>query len=506
MQILSTATPLDWRISSRLMWALMIFGLIGLAPIVPVNHDESQYLAAAALTRSGLPFVDFLHLQTPLQSFVTAPIAALSGGYSYIVLRIATAIAALATLWLVFSCQRRLGVGERTALCATALLSLTYSFQFGATLVRNDMMPAVLLMIGLLAATVAIEGRQSALPWAIAGLAFSAAVGTKLSYAVPAAAVGLFHLLTVMQYRSRHSLINALACAVGAVVGMVPVVIIFAQAPAAFIYGVFDYGAEAPFQWYRSIGLGYRLGLDWKLLDTAVTLLRGPACVALAVVATTLFRRGKRAGAHLLLDLLIVAGVIAALLPTPTWRQYLIPLLPILFVRLGLAWDEGAVRARWRRIVSGAFAVAAIIGLVQPVLWMSRIAAGKNNPIRMTREAHWIGARLRDAGAQGVVASLSPQAVVDSGFPLDPRFANGPFAYRSGNLLSDEEQRAYLTLSPRTLDRFLSEHPPGAIVTGYEDSEPVSLDHGLRAFAVNNGYRFDKSPFGDAELFVRPRH
>ena len=124
----------------------------------------------------------------------------------------------------------------------------------------------------------------------------------------------------------------------------------------------------------------------------------------------------------------------------------------------------------------------------------------------MTREAHWIGARLRDAGAQGVVASLSPQAVVDSGFPLDPRFANGPFAYRSGNLLSDEEQRAYLTLSPRTLDRFLSEHPPGAIVTGYEDSEPVSLDHGLRAFAVDNGYRLERSPFGDAELFVRPRH
>ena len=209
----------------------MIVGLLGLAPIVPVDHDESQYLAAAALTRSGLPFVDFLHLQTPLQSFVTAPIAALSGGYSYLVLRITTAIAALATLWFVFRCQRRLGVGDRTAICATALLSLTYSFQFGATLVRNDMMPAVLLTIGLCAAIVAIEGRRSALLWAIAGLAFSAAVGTKLSYAVPAAAVGLFHLLTVGQRRSRQSLIDASACAAGALAGLVPVAFLYARAP-----------------------------------------------------------------------------------------------------------------------------------------------------------------------------------------------------------------------------------------------------------------------------------
>lgn len=506
MQTGSIVKPLPWRISTKLVWGLMIVGLLGLAPIVPVDHDESQYLAAAALTRSGLPFVDFLHLQTPLQSFVTAPIAALSGGYSYLVLRIATAIAALATLWFVFRCQRRLGVDDRTAICATALLSLTYSFQFGATLVRNDMMPALLLTIGLYAAIVAIEGRRSALLWAIAGLAFSAAVGTKLSYAVPAAAVGLFHLLTVRQRRSRQSLIDASACAAGALVGLAPVAFLYAQAPAAFIYGVFDYGADAPFQWYRATGQGYRLGLDWKLIDTAVVLLRGPACAALAVVATTLFHRGKRSGAHFLLDLLVVAGVIAALLPTPTWRQYLIPLLPVLFVRLGLAWHEGAVGARWRPIMTGAFAVTAIVGLVQPILWVSRFAGGKNNPIRMTREAHWIGATLRAAGVQGGVATLSPHVVVDSGFPLDPRFANGPFAYRSGDLLSDQEQRNLITLSPRTLDRFLAEQPPGAIVTGYEDKLPIILDARLRAFAVANRYRLERSPFGDAELFVRPRH
>jgi hypothetical protein len=83
----------------------MALGAIVLALIAPVNHDESQYLAAAVLNRSGVPFVDYLYLQTPLQPFLAAPIAALTVGYNFICLRVATAIAALVTLWLVFRCQ-----------------------------------------------------------------------------------------------------------------------------------------------------------------------------------------------------------------------------------------------------------------------------------------------------------------------------------------------------------------------------------------------------------------
>ena len=430
-------------------------------------------------------------------------------GYSFIALRIATALAALATLWFVWRCQRRLGVSESTAIAATTLLALTHSFQFGATVVRNDMLPALLLAGGLNAALAALSGQRRVLLWGVAGAAFGAAVGTKLSYALPAVAVGIFHLLTVWRHRNRASLIDATACALGALISFVPVAIIYAQAPAAFVFGVFDYGSQAPFHWYRLNGLGDRLGIDWKLIDTAAALLRGPAGVALAVVAFAMVRRAKRDGRHVLLDLLFIAGLIAALLPTPTWRQYLIPMLPPLFVRLGLAWHEGAVPRRWQRFVVGSFVLTALIGLVQPVLWAKRILAGKATPIVMTREAHWIGARLEAANAEDAIATLAPQVVLDSGFALDPRFATGPFAYRSGDLLSDEQQRAVLLISPRTVDRFLAERPPAAIVTGYESLsqfDRINLDDGLRGFAVNHGYRLERSPFGKAELFVRPRH
>ena len=81
---------------------------------------------------------------------------------------------------LVFGSQRRLGVDERTAISATLLLALTYSFQFGAT-VRNDMLPAMLLALGLYAGVSAIGGRRRLLHWATAGLALGGAVSTKIS-------------------------------------------------------------------------------------------------------------------------------------------------------------------------------------------------------------------------------------------------------------------------------------------------------------------------------------
>jgi len=489
----------------RLIWAVLALGLITFALIAPVNHDESQYLAAAELTRSGLPFVDFLYLQTPLQPFLTAPVVALANGYSFVALRVATALMGLATLWLVFVSQRRLGVKTRTAITATTLLALTYSFQFGATVVRNDILPAMLLALGQYAALSAPTSHRRGLLWAVAGMALAAAAATKISYAFPATALGVFHLLIMLRRRNRASMVDALAWALGTLIGLLPIAIPYALAPSVFFYGVFEYGAQAPFDWYRLNGAGYRLGLDWKLIDTATALLRGPAWLALALVALTTFRRTKHSDAHLLLDLLIVAGLVAALLPTPTWRQYVIPLLPPLFVRLGSAWTEGAVSAGWRRIAIGAFAVTALVGLAEPVRWASRALKGKATPITITREAHWIGERLRSAGAKGEIATLSPQVVIDSGFPVDRRFATGPFVYRSGERLSDDEQRAFHVTSPRTLELFLAERPPIAIVTGYEGrdkSNRIDLDGGLRAFAMRNGYRRELSPYGKAELFV----
>lgn len=487
-----------------------------LSLIAPLNHDESQYFAAAELLNGRLPFVDFLYLQTPLQPFLLAPLAALSHSHSFILLRMVQGIAGAAILWLVYLCQRRLGAGWKASLSATCLLALTHSFQFGVTVVRNDALPALFASVGMLLALSAISResrRANPLLWFGAGLAFAAAIATKISYVLPAAAIGLYFCFALARTRSRATMLDAAMCALGAALIAFPWIILRAAAPQTFDYGVFHYAVHAPFDWYRVNGLGDRLTLQSKATDIAKLFFEGPAWIALALVLSATVRRRSGvlplASATLLLDLLILAGLLAAASPTPSWQQYLIPMLPPLFVRAGLILDDfPRWNARWRVAIGLALAASAAIGLLQPVQWITKAFAGNPNVVTATREAHWIGAQLEGAGADGAIATLSPHIVLDSGYALDPRFSAGPFFYRTGDRLLVGDQWAMHVISPKTLSAFLCERPPAAIVTGYETRHKrfkIDLDAGLRRFAVMQGYRRKLSPYGDAELYIAPQ-
>jgi len=70
-----------------------------LALIAPVNHDETQYLAASYLRSKGLvPFRDFLFLQTPLQVFAFAQLFDWFPGHSLPTARVATGLIGSATM------------------------------------------------------------------------------------------------------------------------------------------------------------------------------------------------------------------------------------------------------------------------------------------------------------------------------------------------------------------------------------------------------------------------
>ncbi len=101
----------------------------------------------------------------------------------------------------------------------------------------------------------------------------------------------------------------------------------------------------------------------------------------------------------------------------------------------------------------------------------------------------------------------SPQAVVDSGAPLDVRFATGAFAYRSGDMLPEADLRRLHLASPGALVRLLDEAPPPAMVTGYEPPTGRfhrNVDDDFRAYGRARGYRRLVSPDGRAELWMRP--
>jgi hypothetical protein len=321
------------------VWFAAAIIMMVLALANPINNDEGQFVGPAAVAANTRPFVDFLYLQTPLQAQLSGPFAWLFRGYGFIAMRVATAMMGTAILALVYGAQRGLGVDRRMAAACTALLGCCYSFQFACGVVRNDALATLLALAGLQIALLALHGRlRAAQAWCTAGLLFGAATSAKISYAIPAAGAGMFLIAEVV--RGRISPRTLAAFILGGILGLLPCATALLAAPEAFIYGVLTYPTTAPFQWYSSRNMAWVLSPASNVVITLGVLLVGPAWGALVLVTRAVVRKA-RAGASekpsiLLLNVLIVTGLLAALLPTPTNFQYALPLLPPLFIRLGL--------------------------------------------------------------------------------------------------------------------------------------------------------------------------
>ena len=512
MTITAERAALDAGIRRALSPALaLVVGALVLAALalcLPIDHDEGQYVGPFALAGHPRPFADFTYLQTPLQLYLTRPLAALAQGWALLALRLFNAAMALGALGLIYAVQRRLGAPAGRAMVACGLLLMAYPFEFASVVARNDVLPALLEAAAILAATTALEHpRAGRALWVLVGLMLGAAASAKISYALPAAGMGVWLLWSA--WKRRAGLMDVIGFGLGGLIGLVPAALAFLGAPDNFIWGVLTFAHAAAPWWYRAIGLGYRLAPLRRLAEGVFHVAVGPALAMLVgVVAAGCGRRARAqtSPATGLLQAVALAGLIAALAPSPMQRQYFMPMLVPLAVLWGVqAPLEGR---RWLMVLTMA-GLAVGVGRVGYVVGDAglRIAQGRPPPvIALTQEAHWIGRTLKAQEVSGDIATPSPQAVLDSGARLDPRFSSGAFAYRSGDMLSDEALRRLHLTSPRTLARDLDSDPPGAILTGYEPASGPArrdIDDDFRAYARARGYRELVSPDGVAELWIR---
>src|SRR4029078_12747160 len=137
--------------SAFILAALRVW-LIAIAFLRKLSIDESQYVASAVLTSKGLlPYRDYAYLQTPLQPFAFAPLQWLFPGHLLIAMRLANALLGAGAMMLVFGSARRMGATAGAALATAAMLTTCEAFTWSAGVARNDMLPAVLMMVGLFA-------------------------------------------------------------------------------------------------------------------------------------------------------------------------------------------------------------------------------------------------------------------------------------------------------------------------------------------------------------------
>ncbi|RMB27462.1 4-amino-4-deoxy-L-arabinose transferase-like glycosyltransferase [Sphingomonas sp. PP-F2F-G114-C0414] len=468
------------RVSNLLVLAALAIILITLALLRPVDHDESQYVAAAALTAHGLlPYRDFAYLQTPLQPYLFAPIAALAGAWTWPALRIVNALLGIATMACVHTAARTLGAKPKAALACAALFATCDILLFSIGTARNDALPAALLAaaLSLIARAQTRDAtRNRAL---LIGLLLAAAAAAKISYAFPALAYGLYALI-----HRRHR--------PGAILlGTLPVIVFVAwsytTSPAGFVFGTLTFPARGPAEYYAS--RPWKMSLPAKAIDSLKFLALGAALPALILVA----RDASRRRAIGLFEALILAGLVAALLPFPTWRQYLLPVLPALFVRLSLIKRPG----RPWRVALGVFAIAGLAPSIAALASPDGLSLAQ-----ALREGRTLGRALDRRGIGSPIATLSPQMLPAANRLPDPVFATGPFYFRSTSLLDPQQERA-LHLMSRTRTRVTG----APILTGGEAADTsgdASLDHALAAWAIRSGYRSVAVPGTRFTLYVPP--
>lgn len=498
------------RASPLFIFVLLFAVLLGIAAFRPIDHDEGQYVAAVALMRSGLPFRDFVYLQTPLQPLIFAPLAWLCEGWLFLALRAANALCGAGAATLLYRAVCRAGGSPSSAWLGASALVTSHAFLFAATVARNDALPLLLHTAGLVLLIDALGSDRRQMVFMLAGLALGAAASAKISYGLPAAAIGLFALLNVRRFGPRC----VLALAAGGMAGGLPTLILWAVAPDAAWFGIIDYSLKAPLEWQALNQRAYMVEAPLSALRLLRFLVQGSALLALVALVISFLRRPGKSSitarkssiTACLLDSVIVAALIAAWLPRPVYVQYLVPLLPALFLRFGLMLDNNL---RWLRPTAiAALVLCMAAGMAETLIRIvPNIASGHSPILSAMRDAYAIGQSVRAAGITGPIVSLAPERVVDSGIPLDPHFAPGPFLFRTRNLLTPEQQSAFHVLTGASVTGGLTRHPPAAIVTGQESApgpaNPQGLDSPLIGWAVAHGYRAASLPSGDGTLFLR---
>ncbi len=459
------------------LWLALLAALAILALLRPIDHDESQYVAAAVLSAHQLlPYRDYAYLQSPLQPVLFAPLVSLFGAWAWPGLRLLNALLAALAVAGVGAAARAGGARARVALAAAGLFAATDILLFAGGTARNDALPAACLA-GALWLAMKPATRNGAL---LVGFLLAAATAAKLSYALPAVAYGAAALVN----RERRA--TAVLAGVLPLAALVAWIVHFAPANARF--DVLTFPSVGPAEFYAGSAKLTALG---RALDSLKFLALGPALLALVLVA----RRRKPDW----LDALLVAGALAALLPAPTWRQYWLPMLPPLFVRLAQLWDERPPSTAVRI----AAALFAAVGITPSLIG----AAQGPGLLTASRESRAIRAALDRARETGPVATLAPEFLPATYRLPDPRFATGPFYFRSHALLdTPAESRASLVSEDR-LATGLAIRPEAVLVGGegrWTGGDPA-LDAVLERWAVSHGYRPVPVESSRFRLYIDPR-
>lgn len=511
-----------------LAWAAVGVGRV----LASFDHNEQMYVSAGILVARGSQiYTDFAYLQTPLLPLIYGWLFRITESQDFLLVAKMVSVAAYLLAALVLGrITWRLCRSRTCSIAAAGLLLSSSLFGRVAAEASNYVLPllAALLAIDLwLSGLAVIESRATSQtaarrgPWwrfFASGLFIGVAASLKSYYVLLAVAFALT-ALSLRWPAPRHSLVWRLRevvapHGVGLCTGLIPVA----------WYAWIDWDRFVFFNLeFHSLTTRWKLG-PRSFQEIAIAkfeafyahFLAKPDSLALFVSLALIgwlgfqsLRNGRLStdpigrSALLLVAWLLAFGLLAALLPAPSYVQhYSLPsTLALVFfvVLMSTAPLSPSIPRAWPvvalLVITTAFRFDAMKagsqGSWSPDRWAStRIAA----------EARLISDALPATAHRPVIATLAPLHAWYAGATVPTEFASGPFMYRIAGLLSPQEQADYETTSARSLGELLDATRPDALYVGHEgdlDREFVGYAQARRMRPVRIGKR--------GILYVRPR-
>jgi 4-amino-4-deoxy-L-arabinose transferase-like glycosyltransferase len=458
-------------------------------------YDEDQHITAGYLTRSLLPYRDFVYVQPPLYPYLLAAVFAPANGYYLLTARLLTFALSLAAFLLLHRILRRLGAGPvLSGVLAAACLASPFLLSASAN-ARNDALPLVLFLAGLWSLLRADESRPGRFVL-LAGLCAGAAVLAKLSY-------GFVPIVFLANAWLRGGRSWLWPCLLGCVLAAMPMLAFLAVAPGNTVYDVVRFHLTAPLAFYSAAGQVGSLGWQARLTTLAELLLLGgnAGLLGLAVVAPLLARlqRAKLPPHAVLLFALLAGALVFGFMPRPSWPMYYAAVAPIL-ATLGACFAAHLRRGPMVPILG-----AAVLASALPFLSVRAVSV-----TGLADRTAWVGLATHDTANAihaalahpGPIATLFPATVLDAN-PTYRELATGPFLFRSAALLTPAEITALHGVGPNGLEALFVATPPAGIFTGlYAGAWTPAMDAELANYAARHAYR--PVTLGGGVLWVRP--
>ncbi|MGH8046421.1 MAG: hypothetical protein ACREKL_04175 [Chthoniobacterales bacterium] len=461
-------------------FAFALAALFGVAMSVPLNHDEHQFVASAALLANQglLPYRDFPYFHTPN---LVGLYALIFKGTDHLLL--ATRACSTICAWLAgivlfaFAWRRFADRAPRARmLFALGIATLFFAnpvFVYTFPKAWNNVVPVLFTLLAFVCHS--RGAATSRAKWFFAGGALIAlAAGARISFAP----LGLPFLVAAwFAPGARWRAIGA--CVLGMLLGSIPVLLVFASAPADFLFDNLVYNSRVNSAYRIASGDDRSAFLSKGVFVLKVLVNPGNAVLFAAfiyaawrAVRAKLWRHDFPLTFVLPLFPFALIGVFA---PTPSYSQYYLILTALccLGVTCGFSRLPAAARffARPACVLCFAVAVSVIASVYEYRGAAGLFAPGNWTPIRLHAE----GLALREHVPNGRILTVAPIIPLEGGFEIYPAFATGSFAWRTAPFLSKEDREKYGFVTADGLAALLAASPPAGILLGYDKKREEDL-------------------------------